>query len=60
MEAGDIFCVHVQAVQCQNERNIIKFSMLVVLIFLFPEETEAIHSAFTILRNINLKDCTES
>lgn len=54
------FCVHAQAVQCQTESNVIKFSMLVVLIFIFPEETEAIHSAFTILRNINLEDCTES
>lgn len=60
VEAVDIFCVQEQAVQCQTESNIIKFSMLVVQCFLFPEETEMAHSAFTILRNINLEDCAES
>lgn len=60
VEAGDIFFVHEQAVQCQTESNIIKFSMVVVQFFLFPEKIEMTHSAFTILRNINFKDCTES
>lgn len=34
-EAGDIFCVHEQAVQWETESNIIKFSMLAVQFFCF-------------------------